>query len=147
MLKFVRLGWLLCFGCVITAGVLLIRERPRGPHPPITVGPSEFALDDVPLGKREVVVRFENPGTVARRIIGLQEACGQRCCLSSKHPELVSIPAGGTFEYHCEVDVRSAGKLECEMHIYLEDNGIRTVTVRITGTAKGEIPNAPPPNN
>ena len=56
----------------------------------------------------------------------------------------MSIPAGSTFEYHCELSLKKPGQFEGEMDIHLEDNGIRTVTVRVTGTVKGEIPDAPP---
>ena len=54
------------------------------------------------------------------------------------------MPAGATFEYHCELSLKKPGKFEGEMDIHLEDNGIRTVRVRVTGTVKGEIPDAPP---
>ena len=54
------------------------------------------------------------------------------------------MPAGATFEYHCELSLKKPGKFDCEMDIHLEDNGIRTVHVRVTGTVKGEIPDAPP---
>ncbi len=57
----------------------------------------------------------------------------------------MSIPAGATFEYRCELDLKRPGPFEGMMNIHLEDNGIRTVTVAVSGTVKGEIPDAPPP--
>lgn len=54
------------------------------------------------------------------------------------------IGAGETFEYRCELDLKKPGPFECEMHIHLEDNGIRTVRVRVSGTVKGNPPDAPP---
>lgn len=57
----------------------------------------------------------------------------------------MSIPAGETFEYHCELQLKRPGPFEGVMAIHLEDNGIRTVTIAVSGTVKGEIPDAPPP--
>ena len=45
------------------------------------------------------------------------------------------MPAGATFEYHCELSLKRPGKFEGEMDIHLEDNGIRTVTLSVRGTA------------
>lgn len=57
----------------------------------------------------------------------------------------MSIPAGETFEYRCELQVKHPGPFEGELAIHLEDNGIRTVLVSVSGTVKGEIADAPPP--
>ena len=66
------------------------------------------------------------------------------CCFSSKHREQVSVPAGATFEYHCELFLKTPGPFNGVIQIVLDDNGPRLVTVRVTGTVKGEIPDAPP---
>jgi hypothetical protein len=68
-----RIGWFLALGCLVAAGVLYVRDLPAGPQPPFEVTPTEVALADVEPGTHEVVIRFRNTGTVARRIIGLQE--------------------------------------------------------------------------
>lgn len=68
-----RIAAILCVGCLLAAWVLYWLDRPPGPQPPFLVEPLAFALPDADPGAREVVVRFTNTGTVARRIIGLQE--------------------------------------------------------------------------
>lgn len=68
-----RIAGVLCVGCLLAAGVLYWMDQPPGPQPPFLVEPLAFELTDADPGKREVVVRFTNPGTVARRIIGLEE--------------------------------------------------------------------------
>ena len=54
------------------------------------------------------------------------------------------MPAGDTFEYRCELTLMRPGPFESVMDIHLEDNGIRTVRIRVSGTVMGEVPNAPP---
>jgi len=73
MLTVSRLGWLLALGCLVAAGVLYVRDMPVQPQPPFEVTPTEVTLADVEPGTHEVVIHFCNTGTVARRIIGLQE--------------------------------------------------------------------------
>ena len=53
--------------------MLYVRDLPAAPQPPFEVEPTEIALTGVDPGTHEVVIRFRNTGTVARRIIGLQE--------------------------------------------------------------------------
>lgn len=73
MLALPRIAGLLCVGCLLAAGVLYWLDQPPEPQPPFFVEPLVFELPDADPGAREVVVRFTNTGTVARRIIGLEE--------------------------------------------------------------------------
>ena len=73
MLSFTRIGWLLVLGCLVAAGVLYVRDLPAEPQPPFEVDSTEVTLTGVDPGTHAVVIRFRNTGTVARRIIGLQE--------------------------------------------------------------------------
>lgn len=58
------------------------------------------------------------------------------------------IPAGGTVEYPCELTVKGPGPFEAEIVLFLEDNGIRevTLTVRGVGVAPEGKTDAPPAN-
>lgn len=73
MLTVSRLGWWLALGCLVAAGVLYVRDLPAAPQPPFEVTPTEVTLAEVEPGTHEVVLQVRNTGTVARRIIGLQE--------------------------------------------------------------------------
>ncbi len=55
-------------------------------------------------------------------------------CFSSEHPDQVTISAGETFHYRCELAVHEPGPFVAELTIFLEDNGIREVTVTVRGT-------------
>ena len=74
MLSRTRIGWFLAITCVIAAGVFYVHESGNQAQPPFVIEPTEVALDGIAVGTHEVVIRFHNPGTVARRIIGLEEA-------------------------------------------------------------------------
>ncbi len=60
----------------------------------------------------------------------------------------MTIPAGQTVEYPCELTVHKPGPFESEMVLFLEDNGIRevTLTVRGVGVAPEGKTNDPPAN-
>ncbi len=68
------------------------------------------------------------------------------CCFRAKHHSQVTILAGQTAEYPCELTVHKPGPFESEMVLFLEDNGIRevTLTVRGVGVAAGGKTDAPP---
>lgn len=45
------------------------------------------------------------------------------------------VPAGGTAEYPCELTVKQPGPFAADITLFLEDNGIRAVTVSVKGVA------------
>lgn len=47
----------------------------------------------------------------------------------------MSVPAGGTFRYECDVHVKRPGPFDLEIHVYIDDNGVRTVPLSVRGTA------------
>ncbi len=73
MFSFSRIAGVVALGCLIAAGALYIRDMPAAPQPGFEVEPTEVTLTGVEPGTHAVVIRFHNPGSVARRIIGLQE--------------------------------------------------------------------------
>ena len=70
-----------------------------------------------------------------------------RLCFSSKHHEQVAVGPGETFAYHCKLSVVAAGRFEAAIGLFLEDNGIREVslTVRGVGVAPAQEPGHDPP--
>ena len=73
MFSFSRIAGVVALGCLVAAGVLIVRDLPGELQPPFEVEPTEVTLTGVDPGTHAVIIRFRNPGTVARRIIGLQE--------------------------------------------------------------------------
>ena len=126
----------------VGAGVDYVCKDSDSPLPPFLVSQTEFALSGVPAGDRELVVHFTNPAKTPRSIIGIREACEKNCCYFSKHYGPIAVGAGETAEYRVLLRVYRKGEFEAEINIYLEENGIRTVTLHVTGTAV-EAPRAP----
>lgn len=112
--------------------------------PSFIVNQADVVLSDVPSGDRELVVKFTNPANFPRSIIGISEGCAKNCCYFSKHNSTIIVGAGETVEYRLLLRIYRTGQIDAEIKIYLEDNGIRTVTLHVTGTAI-KAPNVPNP--
>ena len=115
---------------------------PDVPPPPWTVDKTEFELGNVPSGKRVIGVTLSNTAEVSRRVLGMQDQCKGNCCFKSLQGAPVSVNPGGLIVWYCEILVGEPGPIDAEIKIYLEENGIRTVTLHVTGTAV-EAPHAP----
>jgi hypothetical protein len=125
--------------CVVAALGLLAwaaysaRQSPPGPEPGFVVAPTEHDLGSVPLGDRVVTFTITNPAAGPRRILGAAGGCWGAVCFDSKHSTQIVIPAGETFTYECELSVGQARPFEAKIDLYLEDNGLRTVTLTVRG--------------
>lgn len=47
----------------------------------------------------------------------------------------MAVPAGESVEYPCELSIKHPGPFEAEITLFLEDNGIREVTLSVKGVA------------
>lgn len=62
---------------------------------------------------------------------------------------MLTVEPGTTFEYTCELSVKKPGPFEAPMTLFLEDNGIREVTLTVRGVGvapegKSDAPAAKP---
>jgi hypothetical protein len=132
--------------CGAFAAVEYCREqRSPEPEPAWTVTPEAYDLGEVPFGERVVVFEITNPADRPREIVGLTEqGCIDGICLISGHQGRVTVPAGGTFRYECTVRVRSPGPFERQILVYLDEGGIRTVTLAARGTGRAADATPPP---
>lgn len=122
----------LTVSALLVAGVLCLVESPTTPPPPFTVTPTELDLT-LPPGEHDLVFRITNPAKVPREIIGITEGCGTNCCFHAKVRERISVGPGETFEYHLTLSVVATGPFASGIHLYLADNGMRTVELNIRG--------------
>ncbi len=132
------------FGCLLMAGYEYFFVPPAAPLPPFEISQTEFPLGEVPLGSHTFQTTITNPSNEPRRILGSAGQCVANCCVKPLLEEAIFVPPGGSADVQCEVMASRPGPLGAEIKIYLEENGIRTVTLHVTGTAV-EVPRAPKP--
>ena len=99
---------------------------------PFVVNETNRDLGEVESGESEVVFPFTNPDSQPRRILGCNEACGRNCCMKSKHRGQVTVQPGETYNYIFHLRV-GPGEFGMTMTMYVEENGIRTVELPISG--------------
>ncbi len=101
----------------------------------LVVDPPERDLGEVPAGIRTVDFKITNTGTRDRRIVGMSgSACIPNCCFGPKEPfKNVPLPPGETFVYQCELDVKGTGPFEAPIKVYVDDNGLRTIEIKVRG--------------
>ncbi len=139
-----RLCGLAAVVCGALAAVEYNRESqlPTGPEPAWVVTPAVADLGNVPVGEHIAVFEMTNPAPRPRRIVGLNEGCQGNVCILSRHHEQITVGAGETFRYECDVKVREPGPFDLRIAVFLEDGGIRTVEIGARGTGVA-TPTAP----
>lgn len=106
------------------------------------VSQTSFDFNLEPLGKHLIVTTITNPSNKERRIIGMEGQCRGLNCIKPLRDTPLNVAAFGAVDIECEVLLGRPGPIDIEIKLYLEENGIRTVTLRVTGTAV-EGPRAP----
>ncbi len=76
-----------------------------------------------------------NPSKRTRRIISGTGTCNVQGCLTPLVEGQILVEAGATHEYTCELTLRKIGTFEIPITVYLEDNGLRTITLTAQGVA------------
>jgi len=130
---------------VALAGYFASQPEPRA-EPAFAIT-AECDIASVPFGPGTVAFTVTNPANKPRRIIGCYAQCQAAGCMDAKSNEQITIAPGETIEYQCDYDVYKPGPFELKLDVFLEDNGIRTVTltVRGVGVAAGGKTDAPKP--
>jgi hypothetical protein len=135
-----RLASAAAFGAALlvltTAGYQFVygpQPSPSGPDD-VLVPNTDFRLEGVGPGEREVRVTIQNRSAKERRIVGATEACGNNCCVRPKYPGPMTIAPGGTGEFSILVLLSRSGTFEIHVELYLDDDGVRILPVTIAGT-------------
>ena len=128
--------------CLLGASRDYLFIPPAVPPPPFELDRTEFAVSDIPPGPCQLMTIVVNPDKELRRILGMQGRCIANCCTKPLQDEAIVVPPGGSAEVKFQVVASVPGPIVAEFLIYLEENGIRTVTLRVTGNAV-EAPRAP----
>lgn len=106
------------------------------------VGQVNFILGEVPTGSRIITVEITNRADVPRRILGAEGQCRATGCFQPLQDTPVILQPGESVKFLCELTIVRHGMIDITLDVYLEENGIRTVTLHVTGTAV-EAPRAP----
>ncbi len=128
--------------CLAAAGYDYFFTQPAIPLPPFEIAQTEFAVGNAPTGTQLLRTKITNPSKEPRRVLGIVGQCIGNCCFMPLEGGPIIILPGSSFDLACELDVNRPGPIDAAIKIYLEENGIRTVTLRVTGTAV-EAPHAP----
>lgn len=82
----------------------------------------------------KVPIHISNPTAAPRRIIGVSPSCGKNCCYSPEIMSHIEVPPQGEIEYTCSVYIPRPGPFVCHMKLFLDDCGLRKVTLIVKGT-------------
>lgn len=127
---------------LLAAGYDYFFVPPDAPPPPFEISQTDFPLGELEPQILVLQTTIRNASKEPRRILGTQGLCIANCCTKPLQDAAIVVPPGGSAEVRCKVLISLPGPIAAEFKIYLEDNGIRTVTLRVTGTAV-EAPRAP----
>jgi hypothetical protein len=105
---------------------------------------TEYDSGEIPIGYRNVEFPIKNTGTKPRRLVGASApSCGLTCCwVPMELPNPVVIGPGEAFVFRCRLEVKQVGPFEVPMTLYLEDAGLRTITLRVRGTGVPKVEDA-----
>lgn len=124
------------------AAVLLVAAAWQYAQPPeqrtLSFETTELDLGEVAAGEEMVVTfRAVNSGSRPRQILNISPRCSLNCCFLAKKEGWMEVPANGQVDYEVEVKTYRPGQFGVETVLFIDDNGLRQVPVKVIGTAVG----------
>jgi hypothetical protein len=111
----------------------------------VEVESPERDLGEMPVGQSTIVFHVTNPTDSPAEVISVPDACGKSCCIKPKSTDRLSIPPGGAVDVVCELLVAARSEFEFSGNMFLNDNGLRTVKIKIHGVGVApRADNVPP---
>jgi hypothetical protein len=97
----------------------------------------------LPSGDAEVKVRIHNRSTTrTARIIHVGTGCKINCCYKPKEIDPVEIAPGQSLDYPYII-MFGPGPFEATVPVFVDDGGLRTLSLEIRGTGIEVAPHAP----
>lgn len=122
-----------CVALLGLAGWSYFTEH-RPPPPPGLEVDAVVELGDVVIHKPfPVVTRARNTSHWPARILNVGSGCGPRCCYRPLQEGPIEVPPGGKAEYRWEATIVGAGPFEAQVPMFLDDGGLRNVTILLRG--------------
>lgn len=144
--SYAKFSLLLAVASASAAGLLWATGR-RAIDVPLDVRCDHLELGKILVGRHDVAFQIHNPNQQPRHVVGVSECCFANCCVGPKAQQQVEVEPGATQTYVCYIRVKSAGPFEAPITLYLDDDGLRevTLTVRGVGVAPAQEPAHDPP--
>jgi len=112
-------------------------------YPPVErrveVQEPERELAEVRTGEKlTLTFAIHNPTWHTARIVNLTETCGKNCCFRvvTQLKPFFDLPAGGVVTLDCSLETFEPGPFAGQMHIFLDDGGLREIVLKVHGQAK-----------
>ena len=133
-----------CLGGLAAWGLVGLTDRAE---PPLTIDDPDRDLGPTPLGDHTVRFAPHNPAARPRSVVGGGGGCGRNACLGPvqrDHADRLTVPAGGTADFVCELSVKGEGPFEVPVVLFLDDNGLRRVQMTVRGVGVPPGAETPP---
>jgi hypothetical protein len=111
-------------------------------YPPVErrveVQEPERELTQVLAGEKlTLAFAIHNPTWHTARVVGLTECCGgKNCCFRAQRQPPFDLPAGGVATLDCLLETFEPGPFAGQIHIFLDDGGLREIVLKVHGQAK-----------
>ncbi|MFQ3650574.1 MAG: hypothetical protein SNJ75_09590 [Gemmataceae bacterium] len=143
-------GLLLVSGIALLAGAGYFYALERGQPPVDAADSGTLELDtssidygSLPSGEAEVKVRIHNRSTTrTARIVHVGTGCKINCCYKPKAIDPVEIAPGQSLDYPYII-MFGPGPFEATVPVFVDDGGLRTLSLEIRGTGIEVAPHAP----
>jgi hypothetical protein len=136
-------------GLMAWAGHALWRDAGAQENEPtggLHIEEADIDLGEVPIRQDySVTTRVHNPSHRPARILNVAQGCAEGFCFRSiDGPEPVLVSAGSTVEYSWLLSVPDVGPFEGQVPLYVDDGGLRTITLTVRGKGVAGADDVPP---
>jgi hypothetical protein len=97
----------------------------------------ERELAEVRTGEKlTLTFAIHNPTWHTASVVGLTECCGRNCRFRARRQPPFDLPAGAVATLDCLLETFEPGPFAGQMHIFLDDGGLREIVLKVHGQAK-----------
>ncbi len=115
------------------AGYFALQAEYLNPKDRFEIPVTEIDLGEIQPGKHTVTFEVTNRSRQPRRILGVNRDCRVRVCFEGKSHLPVDVQPDETFPCEFELSTHGSGPFEIEMELYVEENGLKVVPLKVRG--------------
>lgn len=129
-----RLAYCAVVGAVLIACAACPSRSPDGPLGPcLQVENPVVDLGPIAVGIHPVATVLVASPYRSGRVLSLTSGCAEKCCFRPRDENPVLVPAGERVAYPWELNVMGTGAFEAHIALFLDDGGLRQVTLTVRG--------------